>query len=98
MITAAALLFAMGAQEPLFDGLGKYHRKITTSSRLAQRYFDQGLNFLYAFNHDESIRSFQEAAREDPACAMAQWGIATANGPHINNPYVDPLHAKAAFN
>ena len=37
----------------------------------AQRYFDQGLRLIYAFNHDEAIRAFQEAARLDPDCAMA---------------------------
>jgi tetratricopeptide (TPR) repeat protein len=82
--------------EPLFDGIGKYSRKITTTNPDTQRYFDQGLNFLFAFNHDESIRSFQRAAAADPNCAMAYWGIAIANGPHINFPFVLPDHAKAA--
>ena len=85
------------AQEPFFEGTGAYGRKITTPSPLAQRYFNQGLNFLFAFNHDEAIRSFQAAAKADPNCAMAYWGIAAANGPHINNPVVDTEHAKAAF-
>lgn len=97
MVVAAALLIALQAQEPLFSGLGNYHRHISTTSPAAQRYFDQGLNFLYAFNHDEAIRSFREAARLDPACPMALWGIATANGPHINNPFVDPMHNKEAW-
>src|SRR5262245_51218084 len=72
-----------GAQ--LFEGLGKHRRKVTTTSADAQRYFDQGLMFLYAFNHDEAIRAFHQAAVLDPICAMAHWGIAIANGPHINN-------------
>src|SRR5262245_5301960 len=71
---------------PLFEGLGGFGRPVTTSSREAQHYFDQGLCFLYAFNHDEAIRAFQQAAQIDPDCAMAWWGIAIANGPHINNP------------
>jgi tetratricopeptide (TPR) repeat protein len=71
---------------PLFRGLGDHHREITTSSEEAQRYFDQGLVFAYAFNHDEAIRSFQQVARLDPDCAMCWWGIALCNGPHINNP------------
>ncbi len=62
---------------------------MTTTSRVAQEYFDQGLDFLYGFNHDEAIRSFEAAAAADPHCAMAYWGIAAANGPHINNPNVD---------
>ena len=82
------------AREPLFDGLGPRSRRVTTTSADAQRYFDQGLKFLYAFNHDEAIRSFRQAATLDPACAMAWWGIAYACGPHINNSSVDEAHAR----
>jgi tetratricopeptide (TPR) repeat protein len=82
---------------PLFEGLGGLSRKVTTASPEAQRYFDQGLAFLYAFNHDEAIRSFRRAAVLDPKCAMAFWGVAVANGPHINNPVVPEDRAKAAW-
>ncbi len=82
---------------PLFDGLGGFTRKVTTASAEAQRYFDQGLAFMYAFNHDEAIRAFRRAAELDPKCAMAQWGVAIANGPHINNPVVPPDRARAAW-
>jgi tetratricopeptide (TPR) repeat protein len=81
----------------LYDDLGKHHREITTSSKEAQRYFDQGLILLLAFNHDEAIRSFREATKRDPSCAAAWWGIAVANGPHINNPSLDPEHENAAL-
>ncbi|NNM29103.1 MAG: hypothetical protein HKO57_06250, partial [Akkermansiaceae bacterium] len=70
---------------------------ITTDSKKAQDYFNQGLAFLHAFNHDEAIRSFEEAARHDPDCAMAHWAIALACGPHINNPVVPPARAEQAF-
>ena len=80
---------ALGTTEvPLFEGLGPHGRDVTTNSESAQRYFDQGLAFLYAFNHDEAIRSFQEAARLDPECAMAHWAISLASGPPRNNPMV----------
>lgn len=82
---------------PLFDGLGTFGRKVQTSSSEAQKYFDQGLCFLYAFNHDEAIRSFRRALEFDPKLAMGWWGIAIANGPHINNPIVDPTRARAAW-
>src|SRR6187401_675050 len=85
------------ATEPLYAGLGDFGRKITTTSADAQRYFNQGLCFLYAFNHDEAIRSFEQAAKLDPSCPMAWWGIAVANGPHINNAIVPPERAKAAW-
>jgi tetratricopeptide (TPR) repeat protein len=83
--------------EPLFVGTGSHHRSVMTSSEEAQAYFDQGLAFLFAFNHDEAIRSFRRAAEIDPTCAMAYWGIAYANGPHINNPVVTPDREAEAF-
>ncbi len=82
--------------EPLFRGTGPHQRLVDSPSADAQAFFDQGLAFLYAFNHDEAIRSFRRAAELDPGCAMAQWGIAYANGPHINNPAVPPEREAAA--
>ncbi len=81
---------------PKFDGLGGHTRKVTANAD-AQAYFDQGLAFLFAFNHDEAIRSFEQAAELDPDCAMAHWGEAIANGGHINKPTVEPERAKKAF-
>ncbi len=81
----------------LFDGLGTHYRAVSTRSDLARRYFNQGLILAFAFNHDEAIRSFGEAARLDPELAMAWWGVALCNGPHINNPVVPPERAKAAW-
>jgi tetratricopeptide (TPR) repeat protein len=75
-----------GDPVPLYENLGRYHRTITTSVPLAQRYFDQGLRLVYAFNHAEAIRAFREAERLDPACAMCAWGVAFAFGPNINAP------------
>jgi tetratricopeptide (TPR) repeat protein len=74
------------AAAPLLDGLGNHHHPVSTQSRQAQRYFDQGLTLCYAFNHPEAIRSFRGALRHDPECAMAHWGIAYASGPHVNRP------------
>lgn len=83
-------------QARLFDGMGTHQREVTTDSQKAQQFFDQGFVWMYAFNHDEAIRSFEAATRHDPECAMAWWGIALANGPHINNPVLPPDRAKAA--
>lgn len=82
---------------PLYEGLGDFSRKVTTTSPQAQRYFNQGLAFFYAFNHDEAIRAFRRASEIDPKCAMAFWGVALANGPHINNTAVPEDHAKTAW-
>jgi tetratricopeptide (TPR) repeat protein len=69
---------------PLYDDLGRYHHAISTQVPEAQAYFDQGIRLTYAFNYEEAIRSYQEAARLDPGCAMCWWGIAWAYGPNIN--------------
>ena len=66
-----------------------------TSVPDAQRYFDQGLRMAYGFNHEAAGRSFAEAARLDPQCAMCVWGQALVLGPNINLP-MDPEAAKEA--
>ena len=81
---------------PLYDNLGNHEYRVTTRSDLAQRYFNQGLRLYYAFNHQEAIRAFEEAARLDPTCAMAHWGIALALGPNINLP-MDEKAGQAAY-
>jgi tetratricopeptide (TPR) repeat protein len=81
---------------PLFDGLGKHSRKIETGNPKAHRYFDQGLMFMFAYNHDEAVRAFRQAARLDPDCAMAYWGTALASGMNYNDPSFTPERAKIA--
>ncbi|MBL0922371.1 MAG: tetratricopeptide repeat protein [Phycisphaerales bacterium] len=81
----------------LFEGMGSHTRRISTTSADAQRWFDQGLIWLFAFNHDEAIRSFTEAARHDPDAAMPWWGVAVAHGPHINNPAMPEERQTAAW-
>jgi len=76
-------------RRPLLEGLGDHHRAVTTSSELAQRYFDQGLRLTFAFNHPEALVAFREARRIDPDCAMCFWGEAWVLGPNINAP-MDP--------
>jgi tetratricopeptide (TPR) repeat protein len=94
---ALSVCSAIGAPEPFYEGLGKHRMDITSDSPKAQRYFNQGMAFLYGFNHGAAIRSFKEAARLDPECAMAHWGIALASGPHINFPLVPPPAAELAW-
>jgi len=80
-----------------FDGLGAHTRTITTSSPEAQAYFNQGLAWMYAFNHDEAIRSYARAAEIDPECAMAWWGIAVCEGPNYNDPVMTPERNAGAW-
>jgi tetratricopeptide (TPR) repeat protein len=73
-------------QAPLLEHIGNLHHPVSTKDALAQRYFDQGLMMLYAFNHMESERSFRSAAAVDPHLAIAWWGVAMAVGPNLNDP------------
>jgi tetratricopeptide (TPR) repeat protein len=98
LLTMPAPARAQAADAPLapeLTGLGTLHVAVTTSVPRAQRFFDQGLRLLYAFNHPESLRAFREAARLDPDLAMAYWGQAMALGPNLNQP-MSPEHARLA--
>jgi tetratricopeptide (TPR) repeat protein len=79
----------------LVSGLGDLHHPVSTKNPEAQQFFDQGLRFIFAFNHDEAARSFQHAAELDPKLAMAYWGVAEAVGPNYNDP-ADPDRYKRA--
>jgi tetratricopeptide (TPR) repeat protein len=81
---------------PLLNGMGHLHHAVATSNPLAQKYFDQGLTLVYGFNHDEAVRSFAYAAKLDPKCAMAYWGIALARGPNYNEWFIDAAREKAS--
>ncbi|MFB7510519.1 hypothetical protein, partial [Streptomyces broussonetiae] len=71
---------------PYYD-LGSHGRRVTTSSAEAQTWFDRGLNWTYAFHHEEAVRCFEAALAADPGCAMADWGLAHALGPNYNKPW-----------
>ena len=77
---------AIMTDEHFIEGLGGAGRAINTKSPIAQRYFNQGLAFLYGFNFEAASKSFKAAAINDPQCAMAFWGMAMAQGPNINAP------------
>jgi tetratricopeptide (TPR) repeat protein len=81
---------------PLYTDLGAHHMPISTHVPAAQRYFDQGMRLVYAFNHAEAVRAFEEAARLDPDCAICHWGSALAYGPNINAP-MDPAGGAEAW-
>jgi tetratricopeptide (TPR) repeat protein len=80
----------------LIPGLGNVHHPVSTKNQQAQQFFDQGLNLVYGFNHDEARRSFTRAAELDPKLAMAHWGVALTLGPNYNLP-VDPERERAGY-
>jgi tetratricopeptide (TPR) repeat protein len=86
---------AAGPVAPLLTNLGTHHHTVTTTNPRAQTFFDQGLRLVYGFNHAEAVRSFREAQRLDPACAMCYWGEAYALGPNVNDP-ITPEREKEA--
>ena len=82
-----------GQTAPRLQNLGEHRFPVTTQSARAQLFINQGLMLAYGFNHAEAHRSFAEAARLDPDCAMAYWGMALVLGPNINmtmNPENEP--------
>jgi predicted Zn-dependent protease len=84
------------APATLDAGLSDLHWKVSTSNAEAQRFFDQGMRYLYAFNHEQAVRSFTHATELDPELAMGYWGAALALGPNINMD-VDPPREQQAF-
>jgi tetratricopeptide (TPR) repeat protein len=93
---APAAPLAPPGRPPVLRDIGNASFPVTTKSKEVRRWFNQGLSLCYAFNHDEAVRAFEEAARLDPGCAMAHWGIAYACGPNINLP-MDAEHGKRAY-
>jgi tetratricopeptide (TPR) repeat protein len=85
------------AKAVLIQGMGTLHHPVTTTVPEAQKFFDQGLTLIYAFNHGEAIRSFQRAAELDPHLAMAHWGIALATGPNYNEKEIVADREKKAY-
>ena len=80
-----AVAMTVPPEMPLMtEVLGPFSRPVTTAAPAAQAYFDQGMQMLYAFTHSMAIRSFEEAQRQDPTCAMCYWGEALARGPFLN--------------
>jgi tetratricopeptide (TPR) repeat protein len=73
--------------ESYFD-LGSHSRRISTSSADAQLWFDRGLIWAFAFNHEEAVHCFEQALAADPHCAMAHWGVAYSIGPYYNKQWV----------
>jgi tetratricopeptide (TPR) repeat protein len=81
---------------PRLQNLGVHRFPVTTKVERAQLFMNQGLNLTYGFNHAEAARAYAEAARLDPALAMAYWGQALVLGPNINAP-MDPASEPKAL-
>lgn len=95
-LISMAIAWQQAGDVPLFRGTGSYSRP-ASKDPLAQKYFDQGLNMLYAFHHGEAKRSFRKALQLDANAPMIWWGLATSNGPHVNMMEVPPEDEREAF-
>lgn len=84
-----------GELAPRLQNLGPHAFPVTTKSKKAQLFVNQGVNLAYGFNHAEAGRAFREAARLDPGCAMCYWGQALVLGPNINVPMTPEDEPKA---
>lgn len=103
-LSAASLILLSGCSTgptttsgiTLYEGFGNYERDISTSSADAQALFNQGMQLMYGFNHDEAIRSFEKAGVTDPYAAMPWWGAAYSHGININDPEMTEQRSKDA--
>ena len=59
----------------LRKGIGNLHEEVATPSPQAQAFYDQGLNYLHAYDWIEAARGFNQALRLDPNLAMAYLGL-----------------------
>jgi tetratricopeptide (TPR) repeat protein len=74
---------------PLYTvGLGPFHRKISSTNYEAQAFFDQGFQMMYSFAKLDAVRSFREAWKRDPSCAICYWGEGWAWGSYLNGPMI----------
>lgn len=88
----------MTSEQRYFD-LGSYHRRVETIAPQAQTWFDRGLVWAYAFNHEEAVRCFERALEHDPDLAIARWGIAYSVGPNYNKAWeaFDPVERESSL-
>ena len=75
------------AVDDSYFNLGNHSLPVSTSSPIAQAWFDRGLAWCYGFNHEEAVRCFEKTLVQDPLCAMGHWGIAYASGSFYNKPW-----------
>ncbi|MGQ0737182.1 MAG: tetratricopeptide repeat protein [Acidobacteriota bacterium] len=69
-------------------GLGPFTRNISSANAEAQAFFDQGFQMMYAFAKLDAVRSFREAWKRDPECAICYWAEGWAWGSYLNGPMI----------
>lgn len=85
--SAEALEAMLAESMPMMPAvLGSFSYAISSTNPEAQAYFDQGFQLMVAFGKYEAVRSFREAQKIDPECAICYWGEAWAWGSYLNVP------------
>jgi tetratricopeptide (TPR) repeat protein len=79
----------------LYTSLGTFTHRISSSNADAQAYFNQGFRLMYAFARAEAGRSFREAQKRDPDCAICYWGEAWAWSPYLSEDRTPEHDARA---
>src|SRR5947199_7441007 len=71
------------AQADVDQQLGSVHFQ-TSCNEVAQRRFDRAMRYQHSYWYLNAKEVFEEVLKADPACAMAQWGIALTllDNPH----------------
>jgi len=67
-------------------GLGTFTKPMSSTNKEAQAFFDQGFQMMYSFAKPEAVRSFREAWKRDPECAICYWGEGWSWGSYLNAP------------
>lgn len=80
----------------LFPPMNVIYHPVSTSNEEAQKSFDRGLTYIFAFNHDIAFNAFEYAAKIDPNLAMAYWGMALALGQNMNED-IKPQNEKRCY-
>jgi tetratricopeptide (TPR) repeat protein len=69
--------------------LGTVHFPISCAEAV-QKPFERGVALLHSFWYEEAEKEFTDIAKDDPKCAMAQWGLAMSQWHQLwNNPDAD---------
>ena len=81
-----------------FD-LGDFRRETSPGSGDAHDWFNRGLAWSYAFNHEEAVVCFEHAIAADEDFALAHWGLAYAIGPNYNKQWdaFDPVDLRSSL-
>jgi Tfp pilus assembly protein PilF len=74
------------AQEDVDQRFGTVHFA-TSCNETAQRRFDRGMRYQHSFWYTQAKEIFEDAAKADPECGMAYWGVALTL---LNNPHNAP--------